>query len=226
MLNNHLIDRYRHTERGRLQVRVKKILQDGDFFEDPKKYWRRPSDSASVFEGSEVSLATACQHVEVNVVTWSSRAKRNSPATSRECFLTLLDSIFDCSGGAVREDMLIGVLAGRLGLLPMPFAELLDIADPSPDPEEQLILDESDDEVSALIHDIWRQLSPDERRMLPNLESSSRLVAEQLGMGRTKANQVQARLKEKLRVLLSETPHQQRSSVLAGLVQLSSSADE
>jgi RNA polymerase sigma factor (sigma-70 family) len=226
MLDNHLINEYRRTERGRLHVRAKKILQEGGFIEDPKNYWRRSSDPASVFEGSEASLVAACQHVEVNVVTWSSSAKRNSPSASRECFLKLLSSIFDCAAGAVNESTLINVLAGRLGLLPMPFAELLDIADPSPDPEEQLILDELDDEVSVLIHDLWRQLSPDERRILPSIGSSSRLAATQLGIGRTKANQVQARLKAKLRVLLSDTLDKERSSVLAGLVQLSNSADK
>jgi RNA polymerase sigma factor (sigma-70 family) len=225
MLRNSLIDQFRRTDRGRLLIRLKKILREGEFIEFPKGYWRRPSDPENAFAGREADLVEASWSVDVDIVTWSPNAKRQAPETDTKSFLRLLNSIMNRADGAVQETQLVMVLADRLGLQSVSFTEVLDIADPSLGPEERLVVIESDDDATDLVVDIWSQLSPEERRMVPLVELSSRDAAARLGIGRTKASQIQARLKEKLRVILLNASEDLSRTVLAKLLDLSRGAD-
>lgn len=225
MLNNARIDKWRKTERGRLRRRVDKLLRDGDFIESPHGFWRRVGDPDTTYDGPDLLLEQVLWPINVPLVAWSQNAKRIGPHADGRSFLELLNAIFEACQGAIHIERIVGLIANKVGLQSVSYAELIDMVDPSLGPEDIAIAAEDDEEIQKLGGEIWDQLAPLERRVIPMLDASARAVAEALGIGKTKANQTQQRAKEKLRVLLFDSSDSIRGAVVQYLVITSQNAD-
>lgn len=226
MLNNGRIDKWRKTERGRLGRRVVQILRDGDFVENPAGFWRREQDTNSIYDGSDLPLERALWAISVPLVAWRENAERRSPHADKRTFLELLNALLEMCQGAIHIDRIVGLIANKVGLQAVSYTELIDMVDPSLGPDENAIGAEEDEESQKLSREIWDQLAPLERRVIPMLDVSARTVADALGVGRTTANGAQRRAKEKLRVLLSESSDSLRGVVLEYLVIKTKNADK
>jgi hypothetical protein len=224
-LDHLLIDQYRKTERGRLHRRVDEILRDDPFVEHSEHYWRRSSDPAIVFNGSVNDLSRAVSTVDIKIVIWRTDSVRRSPHTDRGSFLALLNAMFDCARSAIEMNTIVDVLANRLGLQTTSLFEEIDIADNAVDLDSKLIADEDDGDGASLAAEIWTQLSPLERRMLPMMEVSSRETGLRLGIGKTQANNVNVRLKEKLRQMLEGEEYSKREIIVEHLFKFSRAED-
>lgn len=224
-LDRILIDQYRRTERGRLQRRLDEIFRDDRFVEHPQHYWRRNSDPSTVFNGSANDLAIAVSTVDIKIVVWRADSVRRSPHTDRESFFALLDAMFDCARSAIEMNAIVNVLANRLGLQTASLFEEINVADNSDDLDSKLIANEDDGEGATVAVDIWTQLSPLERRMLPMMEVSSREAGLRLGIGKTQANNVNVRLKEKLRQTLEGEANGVREAIIEHLLRFSRMED-
>jgi DNA-directed RNA polymerase specialized sigma24 family protein len=225
MLNNARIDKWRKTERGRLRRRVDKLLRDGDFIESPKGFWRRVGDTNAPYAGPDLPLEQVLWSINVPLVAWRQNAERIGPHADGRSFLEMLKAIFEVCQGAIHVDRIVGLIANKVGLQSVSYAELIDMVDPSLGPEDIAIAAEDDEEIQKFGGEIWAQLAPLERRVIPMLDESARAVAEALGIGKTKANQTQQRAKEKLRVLLFDSSDSLRDAALQYLVNKSEYAD-
>jgi hypothetical protein len=231
-LRNQLRARLRQTERARLRRRMKEIMAEEGYLEQPTKFWRRPGDPDRAFGGRIADLVEAAWVVEVRLVRWRAEAKRNSPVAERTAFKAVLGVALDAAGGAVHEDDLLEVVAQRFGVGPVSHVESLDVpeevaasADDEPGPEDVTVAADEELEAAITAIAIWAQLSPFEQRLVLRLDDSARDAAAALEVGHTKANTGQRRLKEKLRVLIGDSDPERRSAVVAELRHLAQGAD-
>jgi DNA-directed RNA polymerase specialized sigma24 family protein len=225
MLNNGLIDKWRNTERGRLRRRLVQILRESDFVESPQGFWRRQQDNGKIYNGSDLPLEEMLWAINIPLVAWRADAQRRSPHADRATFLDLLNAIFGKCQGAIHIDRIVDLIANKVGLQTVSHTEPIDMVDPSLGPDEVAIDAEEDDEGQMLSREIWEQLGPLERRVIPMLDASARVAADALGIGKTSANLAQKRAKEKLRVLLSDSSGSLRGTVIQYLVIKSEHAD-
>lgn len=223
----------RRTERGRLHRRIKDLISKEGFVEGPKKFWRRENDPADPSMAEQSDLLCAAWKIEVQVVRWRHDAKRSSPVAELTSLLALLDAIFDHANGAVHMDVLVEVLGSRLGVGPVTATEDLDTTDDrylvasQPDPGDHLIDREKELDAAIEAVGIWGQLSPNERRLVPHLASSSRAAAAAVGGGKSAVNEAMQRLKEKFRVLMGDAVDvDDRRRVLHELLVLSGTSED
>jgi hypothetical protein len=226
-LQNQVRARLRPTQRGRLARRVIEILRDEGYVIGPKEFWRRRDGPPDVVGFREADLLRAAWRVQVRIVRWRPEAKRNSPAAERSSIVALIDAILDEAGGPVHQNVLVEVIAARLGIGPVSYTESLDLPEESTasvggadDPAAAVLAAEAELDAAVLAVEVWGQLSPQERKAVPHLADSARAAAAALEMGKTKANQIQARLLAKLRVILGEVDPELRSAVLSELLNL------
>jgi hypothetical protein len=178
-----------------------------------------------VFDGSAKDLATAVSKVDVKIVIWRADSARRSPHTDQYSFFALLDAMFDFARSAIEMNTIVDVLANRLGLQTTSLFEEIDVADYSIDFDSKLIADEDSRDGAAIAADIWTQLSPLERRMLPMMEVTSRETGLRLGIGKTQANNVNMRLKQKLRQTLAGEDDAMREIIVEHLFRFSRAED-
>jgi hypothetical protein len=178
-----------------------------------------------VFNGSAKDLATAVSKVDIKIVIWRMDSARRSPHTDRDSFFALLDAMFDCARSAIEMNTIVDVLANRLGLQTTSLFEEIDVADNSIDFDTKLIADEDSSDGAAIATDIWTQLSPLERRMLPMMEATSRETGLRLDIGKTQANNVNLRLKEKLRQTLEGEEETMRGIIVEHLIKFTRAED-
>jgi len=229
---NHVRATLRKNDRARLRRRMKDILREENFIEQPSGFWRRPGDPTDAFNGREADLIDVVWGVDVKFVKWRPDTKRTSPVAERASFISVLNAILDAAGGAVHESALVVVLAQRFGIGPVSYTESLDAADESAvateyndEPEALTIAREEHRDAAAQGLEIWSELSLEERRMVPYAGVSARDAASKLRMGKTKANGIQLRLKAKLKALLEGEEGDRQRAVLSELVALAVSAD-
>jgi hypothetical protein len=130
-ITNHVRAALRKNDRARLRRRMKDILREENFLEQPSDFWRRPGDPKDAFNGREADLTDVAWGVDVKLVKWRPDTKRTSPVAERASFISVLNAIFDVAGGAVHEGALVAVLAQRFGIGPVSYTESLDAADES-----------------------------------------------------------------------------------------------
>jgi len=216
----------RKSDRARLKRRIKEVMVEEGYVEDPKGFWRRPQDPGDAYGGSTPDLVAAAWSADVQVVRWRPDAKRNSPFAERASLVAVLNATFDAAGGAIHEDVLTEVFGQRLGVGPVAHTEDLDVVeerfvpDTDPGPEEALIAGEEELEAAVQALEIWGQLSLKEQSLVPHLADSAREAATALGGGKTTMNTAQTRLKEKMRVLLGDEDTERRRNVLRELLVL------
>lgn len=214
----------RKTDRGRLHRRLIELLRSGNFIEHPTKFWRRSSDSIGASAATSQDLLSAAWNVEVRVVKWRPDAKRNSPFAEKSSLIQLLDALFDCAAGAVHIDVLVDVFGRRLGVGPTTATEDLDVAADGFTADSELGPAEQHCEIQAALDaahqagELWDQLSPRERLLVPHLAGSARKAAVAVGGGKSAVNHAMKRLKEKFRVVLSEADDDHRRLILRELL--------
>lgn len=216
----------RATDRGRLHRRIKEVLSAQGYVEHPAKFWRRASDQPDASTALTAELLEAAWAVDVRVVRWRPDAKRKSPVVEGKSLLALLHAVFDRSHGAVHEGVLVEVLGHRLGVGPVTAIEDLDLveehftADPDVGPEDQVLAEEAELDAAVIALELWGQLSPRERQLVPHLASSARQAAEAVGGGKSALSEAMNRLKEKFRVVLADADDDYRRHVLRELLEL------
>lgn len=216
----------RKTDRGRLHRRLVELLRTEDYVEHPNKFWRRSSDNVGASTATQQDLLSAAWNVEVRVVKWRPDAKRKSPFAEKSSLIQLLDALFDCAMGAVHIDNLVDVFGRRLGVGPTTVTEELDVAvdcftaDSELGPAEQHYEKQAELEAAQQADELWYQLSPRERLLVPNLAMSARQAADMVGGGKSAVNDAMNRLKDKFRVVLSEADDDHRRRVLRELLLL------
>ena len=214
----------RRTARGRLHRRLRELLRAEDFFERPTKFWRRGSDPDDASISTVSELMEAAWSVDVRQVKWRADAKRNSPIAETTSLIELLDAIFDVASGALHIDVLVDVLGSRLGIGPTSAIEALDLVEDlfvtecRPGPAEQLIDQESELDAAITATELWNQLSPRERELVPHLASSVRQAAGTLGRKKSSVHEAMKRLKEKIGTVLRDEGEEARASVVRELL--------
>lgn len=229
-LANLVREELRRTDRGRLHRRVRELLGAEGYVEGPTKFWRRVDDSESASTATESQLVEAAWSVDVRVVKWRADAKRNSPFAQRPSLVALLDAIYDRAAGALHIDVLVAVLARRLGVGPTSAIEELDLVEErfvvasGAGPAEHLVDQECELDASRVAAELWDQLSPRERALLPHLAASARKAAEAVGGGKSAVNEAMKRLKEKIRTVLEDWSDDDRSRIVGERLVLASGA--
>ena len=225
-LHNQVINKSRGDDRSRLRRRLKAILRSGPYVQGPTAFWRRQTDSPNAYCGPRTELLEAAWSTEVNLIRWSPKARRNSPVAEGASFTAVLDAVFAVAGGAVDEGDLLDVLAHRFGVGPVSIIEALDqhedrvASDESDNPEDQVVARENHGDAVVQAVELFRELSPDEQRMLALASASARDAADTLGIGKTKANGIQSRLRRKLALRLGGKNEEQRREILTELQRL------
>lgn len=218
----------RRTERGRLHRRVRELLASEGFVERPTKFWRRSDDPERASTATESDLVEATWSVDVRVVKWRADAKRNSPFAEKTTLIDLLAVIYDRSAGGLHIDVLVDVLARRLGVGPTSAIEGLDLVEerflegPGAGPAEHLVDQECKLDASVAAAELWDQLSPTERALLPHLAASARETAEAVGGGKSAINEAMKRLKAKIRTVLEDWSNDDRTRILGEMLILAS----
>ncbi len=218
----------RRTERGRLHRRVRELLAPEGFVEGPTKFWRRADDPESPSTATESELLEATWSVDVRMVKWRADAKRNSPFAEKASFIELLEAIYDLAAGALHIDMLVDVLARRLGVGPTSAIEDLDlveerfVAASDPGPAEHLADQERELDAAGAAAELWDQLSRRERELLPHLAATARDAADAVGGGKSAVNEAMKRLKQKIRTVLEDWSDDDRSRIIGEMLALTS----
>jgi hypothetical protein len=226
-LENQIRQKLRGSTKARLKRRLKELLDEEGWVEEPEGFWRRPERPPDAFGGRDADLEAATWDVDVQLSKWRDDAKRNKPFAERASLVRLLDAIGSAAGGAVHIDTITNVVARRLGLSSLPTVEPLDLsdegndlADPDPGPEAELEAQDDAIEAAATAVSVYGDLSPDQRRMIPFAHDSVRKAGEQLGWGKTKADRVQKRLEATYKSELANLDDDQRQAVLDELAEL------
>ena len=98
-------------------------------------------------------------------------------------------------------------------------------SDESDNPEDQVVARENHGDAVVQAVELFRELSPDEQRMLALASASARDAADTLGIGKTKANGIQSRLRRKLALRLGGKNEEQRREILTELQRLADAVD-
>lgn len=206
-IRHFLIDLAKETDRGKLRRRIALRLA-GDAKYLPVKgtspRWTLASHPASaVWQGDLDELVRVAWEVRgVWITAWNHSGP--TPKKTEHALMTVLAAVLEAAGGAVREEDLAKVLEARFDQLATPqfttpYTEDGSLIDPVADQAQ------GTDPVAAetVAGEIWTQMSPQERQLLPYLEDSPVKVAALLGTGRHQARAIMEALREKLRLVLT-----------------------
>jgi hypothetical protein len=212
---NHLRDRARSTDLGKLIVRVKEVLRAADDFvavpsagEDRWGVEGSPTEP-STMPASE--LAAAIRSEDIVVPKWSS-STRDAPLADRDTFVRLMRSVLLAAHGSLTARDVAAVLTTRLDHRRIPLTVELDSAeglsepaDPAADPASRTLAD-------LRAAEIFGPLSDRERIILANLDLSARELALVIDTGKSQAAQLRQRLTDALMAELKDDDDQQRTA--------------
>ncbi len=225
-LANLVRSELRRTDRGRLHRRLRELMTSESFIEHPSKFWRRDGDPAEPSISTMPDLLAAAWAVEVTVARWRPDARRNRPFAERSSLVDLLDAVYDLARGAVHVDTLVEVFAHRLGVGSTSVIESLDLVEErfavvsTSGPGEELLEQESELDAAVAALELWGQLSPRERLLVPHLGFSARQVADAVGGAKSSVHDAMTRLKEKFRTILREAEDEDQTKILSELLAL------
>lgn len=209
---NHLRDRARSTDLGKLIIRVKEVLRATDDFVGIP----RAGEDLWTIEGApgEPSatpirdLAGAIRREHVVVPKWTS-ATRDAPLADRDTFVRLIRSVLLAAGGSLTARDIAGAIATRLDHRRVPLTVELDSAegfsepaDPAADPASRSLSD-----IRAA--EIFDGLSDRDRIIVVNLELSVRELAFVIETGKSQAAELRQRLTDRLIAELEDDDDQQ-----------------
>jgi hypothetical protein len=201
MVLNFLRDDGRRTEIGRLMLRLRDVLgRIDEFVAAPGDRWRlasQPSEPTGVSPAVLVRAASA--EAAVTVPRWSAQTRRRPPAADAASLERLCRRVLTAAAGTVELDQLAQSIAPRLGLAPMPLAQVVDDRDPLDSVAAPHHADAVLDSIRAT--EIFEILSQRERLLLATPGTPVRSLRSVIGVGPSQAAELQARLRA---VLASE----------------------
>ncbi|MGW0566005.1 hypothetical protein [Streptomyces tauricus] len=206
-IKRFLIDEAKGTERGKLRRRFAARLAEDDLFRavpGASPRWALASHPAdAVWQGDLGELVRAAWEVRgVWITVWNHSGP--TPRKTVHAFMAVLVGILEAARGAVREEDLAKALEARFDLLSPPRYTSLYADDGALN--EPIVGQAQDmDPVAAemVADEIWQDMSPRERQLLPHLADEPAVVASVLGIGRHQTQAIMEALREKLKLALA-----------------------
>jgi hypothetical protein len=206
-VRNYLISEARKTPAGAVRRKIEDLLAaNDDFAQVPAGQpgggrWQLVGHETAPWAGDLRPLVEAAYAVPgVRAVRWS--GPRRAPLASDQALLEILRAIFTAARGGLETAQLTAVFLRR-------FPVAVEHADAALDDDAYDLavapLEDRPDiaaEVTDLAREVYEQLSPSQRALLPHLDKPVDEQMEILGVGRTQAYEAARRLKAVLSELI------------------------
>ena len=213
-IKNFLIDQARQTPSGAVRRKIEDLLTAGpDFAQVPPSRpgagrWHLAGGSDIPWGGDLHPLVEAAYAVpDVRAVRWSGR--RRAPLASDASLTAILRAILTAAGGSLEVAQLTAVLLRRFPAAAEPAdatltEELYDRAVAPVEDRPDVIA-----EISQQAREVYEQLSPAQRALLPHLNKPPEEHQQILGVGRSQAYATTRRLRALLTELLDTEEHRE-----------------
>jgi hypothetical protein len=206
-VRNYLISEVRKTPAGAVRRKIEDLLAAGEQFvqvppgQPGAGRWCLVGSLSTPWAGDPGPLVEAAFAVPgVRAIRWS--GSRRAPMASDEALSEILQAVLKVAQGSMEVAQLTMVFLRR-------FSVAAEQADATLNDEHYDLavapLEERPDivaEVSDRARDVYEQMSASQRALLPHLDKPMKDQMEILGVGRTQAYDVAARLKALLRELI------------------------
>lgn len=206
-VRNYLISEARKTPSGAVRRKIEELLAVGEEFaqvppgQPGAGRWYLVGTVVAPWAGDLRPLAEAAYAVPgVRAVRWS--GSRRAPMASDQALSEILQAVLKVAQGSMDPAQLTAVFVRR-------FPVAVEQADATLSDEGYALavapLEDRPDivaEVSDWAREVYEQMSPSQRALLPHLDKPVKDHMEVLGVGRTQAYEVAARLKALLRELI------------------------
>lgn len=197
IVRNHLVDRSRRTEIGRLHRRLRRVLdRDGRFVVAGPGAWRlhRTPPGTPTWDGPLTDLTVLVRRADPPPRTGAGR-----PVPTAAALADLCEAVIDAAGAPVRLPELRSVVAAVAGLSRAgPAVEVTSAHEagtagrPGPGAARLIAVE------------VWARLDDRERTLLGHLDEPVRAQGPAIGLGHSQASVVARRLRERLRAALSD----------------------
>ncbi|MFD8814005.1 hypothetical protein ACFV23_21535 [Streptomyces sp. NPDC059627] len=215
-IRHWLVDRSRKTAVVSLGRSLEKVLSDSEAFEpvppgtEGAGRWRLASTTVQPWSGPVTQLVEAAYAVpNIKIPKWNSETRR-APVADRASIEAVIHAVLTVAAGSMELAQMVEVFTGRFPVVFDPVVVLLPTdagsgitADAQSSPEEIALALVDDSEAASTAEGIVSMLSPQERRMVPYLDSPGEIQT-LLGCGRSQAYHHAARLREKLSQLVGD----------------------
>jgi hypothetical protein len=209
-VRNFLIDRARSTPLGRIRRKIEEDLlgKYPEFIRVPlgeagAGRWYLAGQSAYPYGGDFVPLIGAAYAVPgVKAIRWS--GPRHPPLTSDSSLRAIVAAVLTAAGGSLEVAQLVHVVAQRFPAAAEP--EDTTIGD---DTFDRVTRTKNDDPGFALetgesVREVYEQLSPSERALVPYLDCDIKVVMDVLHVGRSRAYDAVKHVRDLLARLLPD----------------------
>lgn len=208
-VRHFLVDAARDTDVGAIRRKIDDLLRaTPDFLQVPPRVpgagrWELAGEQQPPYGGDLRPLVAAAYAVPgVRVVRWT--GDRRKPLASDESLVAILRAVLRAANGSLEVAQLTAVLVRR-------FPAAVQYADATLDEEtfNQAVapLEDMPDvvlDVSDRAQEVYAQLSPSQRALLPQLDKPITEQAHVLGVGRSQAYTASAKLKALIVVLMPD----------------------
>jgi hypothetical protein len=207
-VHNFLVDRARDTPLGRIRRKLEEDVlgQYPEFLrvqagEEGGGRWYLAGQPTTPYGGGFASLIDAAYAVpEVKAVRWS--GPRRPPLTSDVSLRAIVAGVFAAAAGSLEIAQLVHVVAQRFPAAAEPEDSTI-----SDDTFERVSRAGKDDpgfalEIGESIREVYDQLSPSQRALVPYLKCDNKIVMEVLHVGRSRAYEAVQQVQELLERLL------------------------
>ena len=208
-IRNFLVSEARNTPSGSVRRKIEELLAaTPKFGQVPAGHagagrWQLSGPARAPFGGDPRSLVAAAYSVPgVAVVRWT--GVRRAPLASDEALIRILDAVFSAASGSLEVADLSWIFLQRFPAAVAPADATLD---PAAFDWAVAPLDERPDvlvEVGAQAREVYDQLSPSQRALLPHLEKPVADHMQILGVGRSQAYEAARKLKTVIGDLMPE----------------------
>lgn len=214
-LRHWLIDQVRKTARGALRRRLERLVSDDDRFEVVPEgqpgagRWRLAGGSGAPAGSPLATLRAVAWAVrDVRVPPWTSQERRG-PAADEPSLHRIMVAVLTAAGGSLQPATIVTVFADRLPHALDPTEESLveDAANlpggvDSHDSAQILADREQVGQATQLARDFYKEMSADERQLLPQLHGTIGEQMKATGRGKSQTYLRVSALKERLKALL------------------------
>lgn len=210
-IRNFLVSKARKEPLGRIRRKLEELFaaNPGLFLQVPAEspgagHWFLPSGPTSPYSGDIRVLISAARNVRgIKVLRWEGR--RRSPLASDADLISILRAVLMAAAGCVDIQTLTLVLADRFPLA-------MEAEDPLLDPKDWEAFkgpteDQPgfDQEISEAALEVYGQLSPSQRALLPHLGKSLADQMEVLGLKKSQTSLAARKLQEALQLLVPDS---------------------
>jgi hypothetical protein len=208
-IRHFLVDEARKTPAGTVRRKIEELLAaTPEFVQVPAGVagagrWQLGGSPQPPYGGELRQLVAAAYGVPgVQAVRWS--GVRRAPLARDESLVAILGAVLRAAGGSLEVAQLTAVVLQRFPAAveyadASLDAQLFDRAVAPPEERPDVIV-----EVSERAREVYEQLSPSQRALLPHLDKPIREQAQVLGVGRSQAYAASGKLKAMLIDLLPE----------------------